>query len=196
MKPILYIQREGTEAGPYDLVQMAGLLRKHIITGETPTRLEGEDAWMPLSWQPQFSVIREIPEDAVSMRIDELDEEAIDRTRSPIPLPSRETLVHLGGMLAGCLCAGLGAFCLARLDATTGIVLMYGGIAAAVVAQCFIYAQMLDENGMTLLLLFFCPFYDLYYFVTNFWQYFKLFCWKYGGACVALGAAAGLGQHL
>jgi len=170
-------------------------LRRKIITSETQSRLEGDDAWMPLSWQPQFSVIREMPADAVSMRIDELDEEAADRTRTPIPLPSRETLVQLGGMLLGCFCAGLGAYCLARLDVTVGHVLLYAGLAAAAVAQCLIFAKILDEDWWTLLLVFVVPGGDLYYFITNFWQYYKLFCVKYAGACVALGAVFGLGRN-
>ena len=196
MKPLLYIQREGTEAGPYDLVQMAGLLRKKIITGETQTRQEGEDAWMPLSWQPQFSVIREMPADAVSMRLDELDEEAANRNRPPIPLPSRETLVRIGGMVGGCFCAGLGAYCLARLDGTVGHVLLFSGLAVALVAQCLTIAKVLDEDLFTLLLIFFVPGGDIYYFITRFWQYYKLFCVKYGGVCVAIGAALGLGRQL
>jgi hypothetical protein len=195
-KPLLYIQREGGEAGLYDLVQLAGLMRRKIISGETQTRLEGEDAWKPFSWQSQFSVVREMSADAVSMRIDELDAAAADRDRPPIPLPSRETLVRLGGMMAGCLCAGIGAFCLARLDGTVGFVLLVAGLAATAVAQCLIFARILDEQFLTLLGIFFVPGGDIYYFVTRFWQYYKLFCLKYGGACVAIGAALGLGQNL
>ncbi len=195
VRPLFYIQREGAEAGPYDLVQMAGLLRKKIISSETQTRLEGEDAWIPLSWQPHFSVIREMLPDAVSMRLDELNDEALDRDRPPIPLPSRETVLRLGGMLLGCICAGVGAFCIARLDVTTGTLLLYGGMAAFAVAICLIYAKLLDEDWWTIGLVWFVPFWDIYYFVSNFWQYFPLFCLKYGGLCVALGATLGLGGH-
>jgi hypothetical protein len=194
-KPRLFIQREGSEAGPYDLAQMAGLLRQHIIDGETPTRLEGDDAWKPFSWQPHFSVAREMSPDATSMRLDELNEEALDR-QSPIPLPSRESLLRLCGMLAGCLCLGLGAFCVARLDPTTGLLLLLGGLGAAGVAVCLIYARMLDEDWWTLLRIYFVPFGELFYFVSNFWEYFPLFCLKYGGLSVAAGAACGLGPHL
>jgi hypothetical protein len=195
-EPRLYIQREEGEAGPYDLVQMAGLLRRKIITGETMTRVEGEDGWTPFSWQPQFSVVREMPADAISTRIDELDEEAADRDKPPIPLPSRETLIKLAGMLAGGGLAFLGAFALARLDATTGWCLLVAGVSATIVAQCLITIRLLDENAGTLAFIFFVPFGEAYYFICNFWQYFKLTCWKYGGAALAAGAALGLGRHL
>jgi hypothetical protein len=62
---LFYIQRtEENVSGPYDLVQMAGLLRKKIITADTHTRLVGEENWQPFSWQPQFSIAREMPADA------------------------------------------------------------------------------------------------------------------------------------
>src|ERR1700744_220196 len=112
-KSLLYIQRDGgIEAGPYDLVQMAGLLRKNIISRETQTRLEGDDAWMPLSWQPQFAVIRELSPDATSMHLDELNEEAMNR-RSPIPLPSGEFLFQLVAFAVGCGVLAVTAFVLA-----------------------------------------------------------------------------------
>jgi hypothetical protein len=194
-EPLLYIQRDGTEAGPYDLVQMAGLLRRKIISSETMTRLEGDDAWMPFSWQPQFSVVREMPADAVSTRIDELDEEESERRSTPIPLPSRETLLKLGAMLGGCVLVFLGAYALARLDATTGTGLLYLGVGVSLAAACLTFAKLLDEDVLTLALVFFVPFGDLYYFVCNFWKYYQLTCSKYGGIAMAAGAALGLGQR-
>jgi hypothetical protein len=191
-KPLLYIQHEGTEAGPYDLVQMAGLMRRKIIDGETLTRVEGDDAWKPFAWQPQFSVVREIPADAVSLRIDELDEEAANRERPPIPLPSVETLIRLGGMLAGCFCVGFGAYLLARLDPTVGMALMYGGFTAAAVAQILVYLRVLDEDWRTIVVAFFIPGGDIYYYVSRFWQNFGLYCAKYGGIAIAFGAMLGL----
>jgi hypothetical protein len=193
--PLLYIQREGTEAGPYDLVQMAGLMRRKIIDGETLTRVEGDDAWKPFSWQPQFSVVREMPADAVSMRLDELDEAAADKDRPPIPLPSLETVIRISGMLVGCFCAGLGSYLLARLDPGLGTTLLYSGVAAVVIAQCLLYARVMDEDWLTMLQVFFMPGGDIYYYVSRFWQNFSLYCAKYGGAAIALGAMWGMATH-
>jgi hypothetical protein len=194
-EPLFYIEREARiVAGPYDLVQMAGLLRKKIITEETPTRLEGEEDWKPFSWHPQFIVAREMSPDAVSTRVDELTEEAED-ARAPIPLPSAETLMKLGGLVVGALLAGAGAYLIARLDVTTGYCLMAAGGAAIVVAQCMIIVRFLDEDGWTLALVFFVPFGDTFYFITRFWQYFNWFCVKYVGAAVCIGAALGLAAH-
>lgn len=195
-EPLFYIAREEQNvAGPYDLVQMAGLLRKKIITAETSVRLEGEEEWKPFSWQPQFSIVREMPADAVSTRVAELDDEAEAAKQGPIPLPSAETLMKLGGMIFGAILAGAGAYLIARLDVTMGYCLMIAGIAAALVAHCMIMARLLDEDFWTLLFVFFCPFGDVFYFICNIWQYFNWFCGKYVGAAVAFGAAMGLATH-
>jgi hypothetical protein len=194
-EPLFYIEREAqTVAGPYDLVQMAGLLRKKIITADTPVRREGEEDWKPFSWHPEFSIAREMSPDAVSARVDELNEEAED-ARAPIPLPSAETLMKLGGLVLGALLAGAGACLIARLDVTTGYCLLYGGIGAALVAQCMIIARLLDEDFWTLLFVFFVPGGDIFYFLSNIWEYFNWFCVKYVGAAVCIGAAMGLAAH-
>jgi hypothetical protein len=190
-KPLLYIQREGTEAGPYDLVQMAGLLRNKIIDGQTLTRLEGEDAWMPFSWQPRFSVAREMPANATSMRLDELDENALDRA-SPIPLPSRETVIRAAAGIAGLLLLGSGAFALAWLNQTLGIVLAVAGSGVAAVASVLILSRMLEESIWTWTGLIFIPLYDWYFLITRLTVYWRWLCLKYAGIAVMLGAAWGL----
>jgi len=187
--PLFYIQRDENVAGPYDLVQMAGLLRRKIITAETMTRRDGEDAWKAFSWQPQFSIAREMSPDAISSRTAELDEEAMAAKSGPIMLPSRETLEKLGGLVLGALLAGAGSYLIARLDTTTGYGLLIGGVASVVVAHCLILARVLDEDYLTLGAMFFIPGYDLFYFVTNIWAYFTLFCVKYIGLAIAIGAA-------
>jgi hypothetical protein len=194
-EPLFYIERtEHNVAGPYDLVQMAGLLRKKIITAETSVRMEGEEDWKPFSWHPQFIVAKEMSPDAVSARVDALNEEA--RTpSSPIPLPSAETLKKLGGLALGALLAGAGAFLIASLDATTGYCLEAAGGAAVLVAQCMILARLLDEDVWTLILVFFVPLGDIFYFISNIWEYFTWFCVKYVGAAVLAGAAMGLAAH-
>ena len=190
----LFIQREGNEAGPYDLVQMAALLRKKIIDGQTPTRLDGEDAWMPFSWQPHFSVVREMRPDATSMRLDQLDEQTLDR-RSPIPLPSREVLIQLTSFAAGCLLLGACAFLLAWSNAAVGTVALYAGIGLAVAAQLLIIFKMIDEDYIKLFLTMIIPLYDIYFFLCNIDRYYKLLAIKYAGICIALGSAWGLAPH-
>ncbi len=190
--PLFYIQRDENVAGPYDLVQMAGLLRKKIITAETMTRLDGEDAWKAFSWQPQFSIAREMSPDAVSTRAMELDEEAMAAKSGPILLPSRETVLKIGGLILGAFLAGACSYLIARLDTTTGYGLLIGGVAAVAIAQCLILARVLDEDYLTLGTMAFIPGYDFFYFVTNIWQYFNLFFVKYVGGAVAMGAALAL----
>lgn len=195
-EPLFYIEREeGEKAGPYDLVQMAGLLRKKIITPETMTCLKGTEDWRAFSWQPHYSVVREIPSDAVSNRVEELEEKALAARSGLIPLPSRETVMKLGGLLCGSILVGLGSFIMAWLDQTTGHCLMAAGAAAVMVASCLIYARMMDEDYWTLATIFFIPGGDIYYFISNIWQYFTLFCVKYLGAAMFAGAALGVAMH-
>jgi len=195
-EPLFYVAREqGTVAGPYDLVQMAGLLRRKIITGETMTRRDGEDDWKAFSWQPQFTIAREMPVDAVSQRVLALDEEAAARAKGPVPLPSAETMLKLAGLAVGCLVALGVSFVFAWLDTTMAYCLLVAGTAAAAVAYCFIVARLLDEDYWTLALVWFVPGGDIYYFLSNIWEYFPWFCVKYVGAAVAMGAVLGLAAH-
>ncbi len=191
-EPLFYIARtEEIVAGPYDLVQMAGLLRKKIITVDTLTRLEGEEEWQPFGWQSHFSVVREIPADAVSMRVDTLDEEAT-APNSPIPLPSRETLTKLGMTAILLLVMGGLSYLLAKLDPTMGMILEIVGAGIGLVAQCLILARLLDEDALTIVMVFFIPLFDIFYFLSNIWEYFPYFCAKYGGIVVAMAAAAAM----
>ena len=195
-KQLLYVQRDGgVEAGPYDLVQMAGLLRKNIISRETQTRLEGDTAWMPLSWQPQFAVIRELSPDATSMHLDELNEEAMNR-RSPIPLPSGEFLFQLVAFAVCCVMLAGGAFVFAWMDVMVGTALLYLGLGIAITASVMILLRMMDEDYLKLVLIFFIPLYDVYYVICNFEKYAMLLAIRYAAIGVALGATCGLGmQH-
>jgi len=191
-EPLFYVERpEQNVAGPYDLVQMAGLLRKKIITMETLTRLESEEDWKPFCEQSQYIVVLEIPADAVSMRLTALDEEA-RAPKTPIPLPSTETIMKLGAAVIASLVAGGISFLIAKSDPTAGFCLevIGGGVAGG--AQCMIMARELDEDYMTLLMIFFIPLFDIYYFISNIWEYFPYFCAKYMGAAIAVAAAAGI----
>jgi hypothetical protein len=193
-KQLLYIQREGAEAGPYDLVQMAGLLRKNIISRETQTRLDGDDAWMPLSWQPQFAVIRELSPDATSMHLDELNEDAMNR-RSPIPLPSGEFLFQLVAFAVGCGMLASGAFVIAWMNVMAGTAVLYVGLGIALAASVMIILRMMDEDYLKLALIFFIPLYDIYYLICNFEKYAILVAVRYAAISVALGATCGLAMH-
>jgi hypothetical protein len=153
------------------------------------------DDWKPFSWQPQFSIAREMPADAVSSRMVELDEAAAEAGSGPIPLPSRETILKLGGLLVASLVAFLTALFVALLDVTTGYLLAALGGGAALVAQCMVMVRLLDEDYWTLGLVMFVPGGDIYYFLRNIWEYFTWFCVKYVGGAVCAGALAGVMVH-
>lgn len=195
--PLFYIERpEQNTAGPYDLVQMAGLLRRKIIKVDTMTRLEGEAEWRPFSQQPQFIVVSEIPQDAVSMRVDAMEEEIQERSQSLIPLPSAEFLVQAGVVGVALLAFAAGGYFLGRMDEMTGRVIVIGGGGIAAVAQVMILANLLDEDYITLLLVGFVPFFDIYYFVSNIDKYWPYFLAKYAGAILAFSAALGMGAPI
>jgi len=191
-EPLFYIERsEQQVAGPYDLVQMAGLLRRKIITVETLTRLKNETEWKPFGEHPQYIIVREIPADATSMRVIALDEEA-QAPKTLIPIPSAETIMKLGVAAIASLVAGSMSFLIAKSDPTVGFCLEVIGGGVAGVAQCMIMARQFDEDFTTLLMIFFIPLYDIYYFISNIWEYFPYLCAKYIGAAIAVAAAAGI----
>ena len=190
--PLFYIARtEQNVAGPYDVVQMAGLLRKKIITAETPTRLEGEQDWKPFHQQSQYSIALEIPIDASSMRIDALNEEA-QAPQTLIPIPSAETVMKLGVAAILLLIVGGITFLIAKSDPSVGRCMVYLGGGISVVAQCMILVRLLDEDYLTLAMVAFIPLFDIYYFISNIWEYFPYFCAKYIGLAMALAASAGI----
>jgi hypothetical protein len=187
-----FIRREGdVEAGPYELAQMASLLRKRIITPDTPSRHEDEEHWQPFSWQPDFIVVREMSPDAIDARISELDEEN-PAGRPLIPLPSAEFWVWLGIAALGCVFTGVAVFLLSWASATLGGVFAIIGITLALVATCMIYVRIVDEDYVTLLLLGFIPGYDIYYLVANFSEYFPYICARYAGIAMAIAAVVGI----
>jgi GYF domain 2 len=193
MKPetLFYIQRDDAVAGPYDLVQMAGLLRKKIINPETMTRCEGEDGWKPFSWQPQFSVAREMSPDAVSTRIEALNEKA-QVERAPVPLPSAALMLQMAAGVAALLVLGVVVYFVSSLNLTLGVCLAIAGVACALMGTCLAYVRFADENILTQLKVFIVPFYDIYYLVANFSDYLPYFCAKCVGVVVATAALAGI----
>ena len=192
---LFYIRREGAEAGPYDVVQMAGLLRRKIIDGDTPVRRQGQDDWKPFSWHPQFAVAREMPAGAASTRTDALDEEAGARAAGPLPLPSAETVMKIAAFFAAALLALGGAFLIAWLDPAMGQVVLVIGAGAFVVGQAMMLLKVLDADSRTMLSYYFIPGYDIYFVAANFWQIFPWLCLKYIGMAACFGALLGMSRH-
>jgi hypothetical protein len=52
--------------GPFELVELAGLLRDNLITGETQTLREGEEAWLAFQDRPEFNFAKEIPAEIIA----------------------------------------------------------------------------------------------------------------------------------
>ena len=128
------------------------------------------------------------------MRLDELNEEALD-SRSSIPLPSRESVLRLAAALVVVLLLGCGAFLLAWLDQTLGIILAAVGVGMAVTASALIYTRKLDEGYGRLFGMMFVPLYDWYYMITNLSVYSRWLWLKYTGIAIAFGAMWGLAMH-
>lgn len=61
--------------GPFELVELAGLLRVDQITGETLTAVEGEEQWLPFQDRPEFHLAKEIPQEAITRHVKEQNEE-------------------------------------------------------------------------------------------------------------------------
>jgi hypothetical protein len=52
--------------GPFELVELAGLLRENLISGETPTLREGEETWLLFQDRPEFNFAKEIPAELIT----------------------------------------------------------------------------------------------------------------------------------
>ena len=188
-----YIKRGAVNVeGPYDLVKMGDLLREKSITPETLVRVEGSLDWQPFSEHSQYVVVRETSVDAAA-RLDSSEAE-LEANAPLIPLPSRESLINFATKALLLLFLGVTAYLIARHDETVGNVIVLSGFAIAAVAQCLIFGQMLNEDVFTIGKLFFIPFYDIYFFVSNLDNYFSKFFAKYLGLTVAIAAAAGMGK--
>jgi len=193
-EPLYYIPVPDTEqdiAGPYDLVQMAGLLRTKVISAETMTFREGEAEWIPFGNRPQYIVALETPEGVVSHRM-EMQQHEQAAGGWVIPMPSAETLVMAGLALVGLFVAGVVSFIFAAGDTSVGTCLVVGGLGAAMVGQAMVYVKLLDEGWIVRLMVLFLPFFDIYYFVSNIHTYWRCFVAKYLGTVLAFTALAGL----
>ena len=62
--------------GPFDLQELAALLRTGDLTGETLTQREGELDWLPFQQRKEFQDARRIPEEVIAQHLkDEAAEE-------------------------------------------------------------------------------------------------------------------------
>jgi len=52
--------------GPFELVELAGLLHEKLITGETPVMREGEETWLHFQDRPEFHLAMEMPAEAIA----------------------------------------------------------------------------------------------------------------------------------
>lgn len=192
--PLFYIavpENDQGYTGPYDLVQMADFLRKKIISSETMTFCEGEAEWVPFGDRAQYIIAVEMPPDAVSMRLDALQEQEVAK-RGPIPMPSVATMIKWGAIAVVVLLFGAVAYFVAAADTTTGICIAIACGGMALVGQALIFVKLLEEDWITRLLVIFVPFFDIYYFTANLDKYLPYFCAKYIGGILALAAFAGI----
>jgi hypothetical protein len=75
--------------GPFELVELAGLLRANHITGETPTLIEGQENWILFQNRPEFQLANEIPPSAIAKHLEEQSQ------RQGSPFAPRRLLVFL-----------------------------------------------------------------------------------------------------
>ena len=80
--------------GPFDLVELAGLLRSGDITGDTLTQAEGEEGWVLFQDRPEFVSAKDMPADVIYRHLKEESEEQ----ESPWSL---RRLYYLGGLILG-----------------------------------------------------------------------------------------------
>lgn len=189
-EPLFYYAIEGQDvAGPFDLVQMAGLLREGVIAPETLTYRDGEADWMPFLERPQYTIAREIPAGAISHRI---VAQANQASKAIVPLPSKATLFKLVQALLVLAILGTVGFFFGAGDKLVGTLMLLIGGAISAVAQCLIIVQVIDDGWITVALVALVPGMDIYYFVSNLDKYLAYFWVKYAGAAIAVGAALGL----
>ena len=50
----------------FELIELAGLLREKLISGETPTLREGEETWLPFGERPEFHLAKEMSNEAIA----------------------------------------------------------------------------------------------------------------------------------
>ena len=87
--------------GPFDLVELAGLLRSGGITGETLTRAEGDETWVAFQKRLEYETAKTMPVAAIYQHLkDEAEEQ-----QSPWSLRG---IYYLGWLVLGVI--GYGFF--------------------------------------------------------------------------------------
>src|ERR1700733_4754373 len=66
----------GRAEGPFDLVELAGLLRSGDITGQTLVRAEGDENWVAFQDRREFESAKNMPVDVIYQHLkDEAEEQ-------------------------------------------------------------------------------------------------------------------------
>ncbi len=66
----------GQIEGPFDLIELAGLLRSGDVTGETLTQKEGDQEWVAFKNRQEFESAKNMPAEVIYQHLkDEKDEE-------------------------------------------------------------------------------------------------------------------------
>ena len=86
----------GDVQGPFDLLELAGLLRSGDITGETLTQAEGDESWVAFQDRLEFKSAKAMPAAAIYQH---LKDEADQFARA-----FRRRSVHAHGALADHVC--------------------------------------------------------------------------------------------
>jgi hypothetical protein len=89
----------GQAQGPFDLVELAGLLRSGDINGQTLTQAEGDQSWLPFQERREFDSAKNMPASAIYQHIKDEAEEK----QSPWSLRG---LYYLGWLVLGVIWYG------------------------------------------------------------------------------------------
>ncbi len=79
--------------GPFELVELAGLLQDKLISGETPTLREGEETWLLFQDRNEFHLAKEMPKEAIARHAKEKAESQVS------PFNPRKLLIFVWIML-------------------------------------------------------------------------------------------------
>jgi len=195
-EPLFYIPSPDNDQdvdGPYDLAQMAQLLRERIVSAETLTCLDGEEEWKAFGERPQFATARDMPPepDKVS-KPSTVQEDAEPDAEAPVPASSTGTLVMIGVACVLLAIGGALAYLVSAADQGMGACLTGAGLVSGLVGCGFTLAHLKDETWGTRLKVLFVPFFDVFYFTPNREKYLPFICAKYIGTVLALTSMAGI----
>jgi hypothetical protein len=178
-------------SGPYDLAEMAGLLRHKIISAVTLTCQPGELEWLPFGERPEYLATMELAtQDEPEKEIAGIEE----KTTAHQAVPTRPASVKLALAVAGVVAVvvGTGFYFVSIMDSTLGFVLASVSAIVGLVGTGFVVANLAEKNWSTRLLVFFVPLYDIFYFTSNAEKYLPYFCMRYIGIVLALAAVGGI----